>query len=342
MKVNKKNLEDALTIVEPGLAKKEMIDQTTSFAFYKDRVVTYNDEISVSHPVKGLNIIGAVKADKLYAFLKKVKTKKDQDDIDIELKDNEILISYRNIKAGLAIQSEIKIPNLELPKTYEELPEGFNDSIKFTMTSCSRDMSRPVITCVHVNKDGYIEASDSFRIARCELKQELPINTFLLPASSAVEVVKFNPIEVGFTKGWAHFRTEEGSVLSCRLVEGEFPDTFPIRKSFTKTPLEIKLPNSLNTMIERAIVFAKRDHVLDEILDVKLENGMFILKAGSDTEWFEEKIGISEYKGPPLSITITPYLLKGILAKEEKTCLYADNKLMFQAENWIYITMLRG
>jgi len=54
IKVNRVELKEALERVRPGLASKDIIDQATSFAFLKDRVVTYNDEISISHPVKGL------------------------------------------------------------------------------------------------------------------------------------------------------------------------------------------------------------------------------------------------------------------------------------------------
>ena len=67
------DLLKALEIVKPGLASKEIIQQTTSFAFIEGRVVTFNDEISISHPVPDLDIQGAVQADELYKFLKKTK-----------------------------------------------------------------------------------------------------------------------------------------------------------------------------------------------------------------------------------------------------------------------------
>ena len=88
MIINKTNLQTALEIVKPGLASKELIDQSTSFAFMGDRVVTYNDDISVSHPIEGLNITGAVKADKLYALLNKLK----QEEIEVEICGGEILL----------------------------------------------------------------------------------------------------------------------------------------------------------------------------------------------------------------------------------------------------------
>ena len=89
--MKKAELIKALEAVRPGLANKEMIEQSTSFAFMKDRVVTYNDEISISYPIQDLDLTGAIKAEELYAFLSKAKT----EDIDVEITDAEI-----RLKAG--------------------------------------------------------------------------------------------------------------------------------------------------------------------------------------------------------------------------------------------------
>jgi len=73
MNIQKEQLKKALETVKPGLAGKEIIEQSTSFAFMGDRVVTYNDEISISHPVEGLNLTGAIRAEELYQLLSKLK-----------------------------------------------------------------------------------------------------------------------------------------------------------------------------------------------------------------------------------------------------------------------------
>lgn len=335
MLINKKELLEALEIVKPGLANKEMIEQTTSFAFVKDRVITYNDEISISHPLSGLKLEGAVKADKLYALLGKIK----KDEIELDIEGGEIIISSGRIKAGLTLQSEIKLPlgdEVATKSKWRELPEKFIKSVSFVMTSCSRDMSRPVLTAVHINESGFIEASDSYRVARCELSGDIPFKTFLLPASSAVEVVKFNPTHIAEGKGWVHFKTERESVLSCRIFEDTFPDTKPILKM---KGIPLTLPKTIEEVMEKATIFAKRDHVLDEIISITLHENRFKIKATSDSGWFEEEVNI-RYDGEEVEFHITPYLLKGILA-ETQTCELSPDKLKFEGENWIYITMLR-
>ena len=68
MKIATSKIKEALAIVKPALANKEILEQTTSFAFLNGRVVTYNDEISISHPFES-DFEGAVKAEELYGLL---------------------------------------------------------------------------------------------------------------------------------------------------------------------------------------------------------------------------------------------------------------------------------
>ena len=108
--MRRSDLLAALETVKPGLSNKEMIEQATSFAFLGDRIVTYNDEISISHPVQNLNIEGAVQAEELYKLLSKLK----KEDIEITTIDNELQIKCGRTKAGLTLQQEIKLPLEEI------------------------------------------------------------------------------------------------------------------------------------------------------------------------------------------------------------------------------------
>ena len=71
--MKKSDILQALTIVKPGLSSKDVIEQANSFAFIDGRIITYNDELSISHPIPGLAIEGAIKADVLYGLLSKIK-----------------------------------------------------------------------------------------------------------------------------------------------------------------------------------------------------------------------------------------------------------------------------
>jgi len=335
MIVNKSKLQEALEIVKPGLANKEIIEQSTSFAFTKGCVVTYNDEISISHPVEGLEIEGAVKADKLYPLLAKIK----KEEIDISIKKNELLLKSGRITAGLPLQSEITLPldeEIAEKKKWKLLPVNFIKAVDLCKEACGTDMSKPILTCVHISQKGFVEASDNLRMCRWNLGEELPVKTFLLPASSAVQIVRLYPIKISEGNGWIHFKTDQGTVLSCRIWDDKYKDLsqFLILKG-----VRLLLPKTIEEMLDRASIFAKMDHILDEAVVVSLADNRFKMKAETDEGWFEEEVNI-KYNRQSIFFTVTPYLLRNIL-KETSVCEFTGDKLKFEGESWVYLAVLR-
>lgn len=336
MLINKAKFQNALEIVRPGLSNKEIIEQTTSFAFIAGRVVTFNDEISVSHPIEGLEIEGAIKADKLYAFLGKIK----KEEIDLSIVNNEVILTSGRATAGLPLQTKITLPFGEVEKIgkWKLLPDNFIKYLKFAIPSCSKDMSRVVLTCVHVTQDGHIEASDNFRITSCNLETEMPVKGFLLPATSALDVIKLKPTKIAEAKGWILFKTAEGTIIQCRILEDEFPNIQPY---LVVKGERVLLPKTIESMLDRAIVFSKSDsaHTLDGAVDITLENNRFKIHSESDAGWFKEEVNIT-FEADPISFSITPYLLKDILS-EVHECVFTKDKLKFEGVGWQYITLLR-
>ena len=342
--ISKKKLQTALEIVKPGLANKDIIEQSTSFAFLNGCVITYNDEISISHPVEGLNLTGAVKADKLYQLLAKLKS----DEITLVIgkneigEENEIILTCGKSKAGLTLQAEIKLPldeELSHDEKWKKIPDTFIKLLSFAKESSSRDMSQPKLTCVNITKEGRIEASDNFRIVRCELGCKMPTKTFLLPSSSASTVIKINPVEVAEGRGWVHFRNDLKTVISCRILEEKYADISP-HLIMEKDSLPIIFPVAISEILDRASIFAKRDHVLDESVTITLMDKVLKIRGDSETGWFEEEVPF-RYKGDPLTFYITPYLLKGILS-ETLNGILSEDKLKFEGENWVYVTALKS
>ena len=338
MIISKTKLQEALEIVRPGLANNESIEQTTSFAFIEGSIVTYNDEISISHPVPSLEIRGAVIAEKLYLLLSKIK----KDEIDISIEDSKIVLQSGRAKASFTLIEEIKLPLNELSgkKMWKDLPENFNKHLKFAMASCGRDMSRPVLTCVNVKKTGVLEASDGYKITSCELSSEMPVKDFLLPVKAALNVVKLQPVRIAEGKGWVHFQTEEMTTISCRIFEDVYPEVSTFLN--IKKGIQIVLPITTEEVLDRAIIFAKRSNVLQEMITITLEKNRFKIHAVADDDAgeFEEEINF-KYDEQPISFSITPYLLKGILS-ETQACELSENKLKFKGDGWEYLTLLRG
>ncbi len=336
MNVNKKQLQEALEIVKPGLANKEIIEQATSFAFLNGRVMTYNDEISISQPLEGLSIEGAIEADKLYKFLAKVK----KDDVDVEIKDNELLLVSGRAKAGLTLMSEVKLPLEEVSTIgdWHDLPKEFIRLMKFAMTSCSTNMSRPVLTCVNVTKDGLIFASDNYRLIQCDLREEMPTKELLIPATSVMEMVKIDPTQIAEGNGWVHFKNERDTIFSCRVLDDKYPS---IGGYLKVDGIQINLPKTISEVLDRAAVFAKREHMLDEWIKLTAENNRLKVRSEATIGWFEEEVNM-KFDHEKVEFSVTPYLLREIISETLSFTLGDDrNRIKFEGDGWIYVSLLR-
>ncbi len=334
-KIKTEDLREALSIVKPGLANKEIIEQSTSFAFIDGTVATYNDEISISCPVPGVKFTGAAKAEELYQLLNRVK----KDEIELEITDTEIKLRSGRGKASLTLKEKILLPLEEIGEItdWEKLPKDFIDHLSFVVHACSNDMSRPTLTGVHITSEGALEATDSFRIARSVMSEKLPIENFVLPANSAAEVIRLRPTEISVSESWAHFRTEGNAIISCRIYNDKFPD---VTKHMKVKGAQIILPKTIKDIIDRASVFSKRDHFLDEKLLVTIAENRITIKSESDTGKYEEQANL-KYDKDPLSFLITPYILQNIIMRTQK-CIVGQDKIRFEDSGWEYICMLRS
>lgn len=331
--MNKQVLQDALEIVKPGLANKEIVPQSTSFAFLDGRVVTYNDMISVSHPVD-FEITGAVEAEVLYKILGKFN---EDSEIEITITENEILLFCGKAKCGMPLHNEITLPvtNFDENTEWTPIPEGLVQALKFAMHSCSDDASKPVLTCVHVDaRNGVIHASDNYRITKYFIPA-VDVPEFLIPASTVKQLVKYDIAQMAFSDGWAHFATDAGTVFSSRIVEDEFPD---VEAFFDVTGAPVKIPESLSEILKRASVFAKDDVLSNEIVTVTMGGRKITIKAKSESGWFEEEANI-RYSGTPVEFAVNQNLLLDILAASPD-CTIGDSCLLFSGENWKHVIAL--
>lgn len=331
--MKKQDLIDALEVVKPGLASKELIEQSTSFAFVDGRVVTYNDEISISHPVEGLDLTGAIQATELYAILKKLK----QDEIEISVNENEIVLSAGKVKCGLLLQSEIKLPLTEIDEIqkWKTLPAGFIVAMQMAMMSCGTDNSKPILTCVHIHPE-YIEGTNGFALYKSIMTTRFIKAPILIPATSASILSRFAPAKIAVTDGWVHFKSDNGAILSCRTFADKYPDTSKITKI---TGVLLTFPKTIMAILDRATVFGKHGaKVTDEDVDIIIDKKKIKISSKSESGWFEESANI-DFEGERLSFKIMPSLLKGILASTT-SCLYCGHALKFEGENWVFISML--
>ncbi len=294
-----------------------------------DRVVTYNDEISISHPIEGLDITGAVKAEELYQLLGKLK----KDEIVMEASENELILTCGKTRAGLAFQEEISLPLEEVGEIgdWKPLPEGFCEAVAFVIPSASRNMVTPAFTAVHVRKDGIIEASDGYRVTQKRLA-EIELENCLIPAQVAKELIKYPITHQAPGEGWRHFKTEDGTIFSCRILEEQYPDVEAIG-IMNVTGKVLEWPRELGEALDRAKIFG------DEEVSLTIKDGKIRLEGQSEFGWIKESLSIG-YSGESFSILVNPQFLRDML-EQSPSCVVGERSMKFTGSDWAHVVYMK-
>lgn len=336
MKISKKELLKALETIKPGLSiTEDTIEQSTSFAFIEDHIVTYNDSISISYPFKS-NIKGAVSAKELYTLLNKLSSKKDI--LNLEIKDNELRINAgKEGKAGIKIEKDVLLPlnEIKTDNKWDKIPKKLIEGLKFCSFSTAKDNSKPLLTCIHV-KDKIIESTDNFRATRFYLDKK--VKEFLIPANSIKFLEKFPAIKYNVTKSWVNFKSKEGALFSCRIFNQEFPDFSNILEVKGK---KIKFPDIIEEAIDKAAIFCEKgETVSSPMIEIKMKKDTIIIKGEGDIGWFK-KIIKTKYQGSYFTFKIASDFFVTMLKINNECILDKESKrVKFSSENWEHIFLL--
>lgn len=336
MKVKKSEFIAVLQAVKPGIVTndKGQLEQGASFVFLKKQIITYNEEISIRTHFD-IGVEGAVKAEELFNILGKLK----KDDLTIKQTEKELIIISGGTKVGLLLSTEIKLPIIQIPKTWQDLPDDFCEHVENAIPVTSSDFSRPILTCVHVGEDGIVEGSDSYRLYHGKCSDKIGVD-FLIQNNAAQEMVKIQPTSFELTDEFVHFKTAENVIISIRLfADDKYPNTDRII-AMNSNMEEIEFPKTMSKIIDKSFVFAKRDHWVEEEVEISVAENVLTLHAKNDYGWLRERVKV-RYDGE-LSFLISPKLLQSIIDETNfaKIDLSAF-RLIFQGKNWVYVAMLK-
>lgn len=300
-------------------------------------MVTYNDAISVRHPLPSLDgLTGAVSAEELFAFVDRSSA----DTISLDVNEGELRVKAGRAKVGLKLAAEVLFPldETQVDGKWFDVPEDFLDGLQMALYAVSKDASMPSLTCIHIHGD-HIESSDNIRLTRYICAGKVGLGEVLLPAKAAEELVQYEvkKCSLGNKGSWAHFLVEGDAVFSARLVKAKYPTLTPILKV---DGASIPLPKKIGGVLNKAGVFSKREHALDQEVDITIETRRMVVKAKSDLGWFEEEVGI-RYEGEPASFSVHPGFLADA-CEREATCTLSPNRMKFESDKWTHVIALKG
>lgn len=320
-----------LTEAAIGLSSKEILEQSNSFVFKGQELITFNDEIMVrtQNPLGFDVVVGAKDLMELLAKLS-------DEQIDMKVEGGELLITSGQRDAALTCTQEVHLPinAVQDVQGWSRIEEGCLPMLQQAARTCGKDETQFLSTCVHITPDR-IEASDNSRLFQVDIKTGFP-KEVLIPAASitAIDGLEIKRVAVG---DWTHFRTASGAVISCRCSHNKYPKDTDTALKMRPGAEAITLPGNLAEMIERAEVFLIGGY--DAKVGVKIANDEMVITSRKENGWYREKKRV-KYSGKPMMFDIHPQFLVEMLART-RDCLVDDRKIKIVSETIQFVVSLK-
>jgi len=319
-------------LCEPGLARKEIREQSSCYVFLDGKVMTYNDEIfcKVKSPLKD-SLSGAVQGRRLLGLLRKMP----DDEVEVYSNKKYVMVEGKNKGAGVRWEKEVLLPvnKIEQPDKWTKLHPNFKEALTIVSECAGKKQENFAIICVHLVPE-YIEAFDNHQAARYKLETGVR-ESVLCKRDSIKCVVDFDMTKFCETDNWMYFKNGSGYTFACRRWLEPYPD---IAKGFKLGEgRKINLPKALKEAAEQASDFAKENED-DQDIKIEIRSGKIRVTGTGQHGFYYEKKQI-RYEGPPLKFYISPALLVA-LAEKYPECTIGTNKLLVKGERFRYVASL--
>lgn len=303
MRVEREPFITVLEAVSPGLSGKEIMEQSSSFAFQDGLVTTYNEEVCCRART-GLHkgFTAAVGAAPFLALLRKTPDPV----VTLVPGKGKLTVRGKNKETDFRIEAKIGLPTgaVETPKDkdWREVHADFMDAVSIVQECAGRDEQSWRFTCIHVHPK-FMEACDNFQLARYTVPTGVD-KPILVKRDALRHLGGMAVTHLAETDKWVHFKVEPDMVMSCRRHTDQYEDMSPM---LSAKGAALDLPKSLADAAERAEI-ASQENVDSNQVMVELRPGRLKLTgAGSNLEHRERRK--VNYSGPPLKFMVAPKLL---------------------------------
>jgi len=305
----------------------------TYFLFSGKNIVSYNDTISIQHPLKtDFNLF--VKANDLYKIISKLPA----DKVSLSIKtEGKLNIRCSTLNASLStindqeIRDRINTIGSSLKKAkWKKLPKNFNDSISLCSFSASKQESDQTLTCISINGVDCV-ASDNRRIAHAVLSESM--DPMLLKASEIRSLIATDPIKYSASKSWLHFKSENNCIFSIRRIDGNFPDYLQF---FEFDGSKVELSKDIIKGVDITSILADK---LDPFVTIKIIDGVCNIVGKSEAGKIQHRSKI-DYKGKEISFTINPEFLKEMMSHSSSIIISKERAKLQTDTGFTLVTSL--
>lgn len=310
-----------------------VLEQSDCFVFTGGQLITFNDEIMTRAP-SPLDFDVVVPAADFLKVLGKLPDK----EVDVRKVKGELIVKGKRRSSGITIQAKVRLPYKEVPspKTWNRIQEGVTGMLKQAARTCGKDLSAPLTTVVHVDKN-VIEACDNFRVFRATMQTGFPekvlIPAFSMTALETIPLYKVATKSKNGKEGWAHFRTSDKTMISVRLIMDDYLDISSVLK-MSKSDV-VKLPSNLVEMTDRACTMSEG---ADHLVSIDIKDKMLKIVSIKESGWYKEQKRVT-YSGPHIRFQINPKFLVEVLQRNNQVRVGSD-KMKIQADGVVFVVCL--
>lgn len=321
------------------------VEQAQDFVFNGNRVVAYNDRISISAPLPEDAGQFTVDANRLYQTLQKLPDEELEWGVD---GDGQMVIVSKTTKATLKAEpleghlaellESLALESLE-EHGWKTLPEGFDEAINLCMFSASTDEANAAYNCLHF-LTGQIVTTDNWRVSRYLFPQPKAKMDFLVRLTQAEELVGRGLNQIQVCQGWVHFRSKDGLVFSTRTMDVPFPECDLFFELSGKT---ITMPEGIVKALEAVEVFAPGQVNEKRKAELHFYKGKVVCVAEDGGGKIERTIAAPGMEPPPsiAKLTINPIFMMAILQSvATMKVAKGGRRVMFTAGNFAHVMNL--
>jgi hypothetical protein len=335
MKIDRNDLREILEALRPGLNKKERVQQSCHFIFFKDKIATFNERLCIIHPFTCEEEF-SVKGEEFFRLINGIA----EDTIDLTVIGNKIKVKTKTTNSVITslsddqknVTDEIEILEKSM-ENWKKLPKKFTEALSLCAFSAAPDLSMGVKSCVCIKGDKAF-STDNFRGSLFELDKELK-EEIHIPSKAAIELAKYPITEYCFSGKWACFRTDDGLIFACSTIEGSFP--YRMEEFFTELEglSTIELPAELQQLVNEVVILASNDESnVGKLVSISLENNSLTVKASNELGFVEKTIDV-DFEEDPLFIPINSTLLSQILNRSSEMYV-GEERLYFVASDFYH------
>lgn len=298
-------LQKCLPGVESGAST---VDGADAFYFTNDTIYAQSSVIAVSVPFAPIGWNFGVKAVEFYNLIKRFSGS-----IDINLKDNKIIVKAGKAKATLAILDNFIEDELSGITGWLNLPSNFNDALyNAFIPSNKTNFSGTYIV------DNNMYSTDRIKLNHCILNGDY-FDSIWINDTVAKTVIKFGDFtQYKNASGFIYFKNDDGLILRAKKLNAEQYPITQIKKYFSlieNLDNRLPFPDDLVDAVNRATPLSDTSNKMT-VVELTFSDEGITVSASRTSGEYVETVGWSEpdlWDGEPVTIKIDAnHLIYGI------------------------------